>query len=151
TRFQTFDEGGLFRISVPANWQELPDNTVVTFAPNGGYGNYNGQSAFTHGLEVGVNRNESHNLQAATDELLNQLSQSNPRLGGRRSYNSISIDGRRGLHTILNNVSDVTGRAEQIELFTTQMNDGSLFYAIGVAPADEFGLYRRVFNQAVQS
>jgi hypothetical protein len=48
-------------------------------------------------------------------------------------------------------VSDVTGRPEQIELFTTQMNDGSLFYAIGVAPADEFGIYQRVFNDAVRS
>jgi hypothetical protein len=31
------------------------------------------------------------------------------------------------------------------------MNDGSLFYAIGVAPADEFGIYQRVFNDAVRS
>ena len=31
------------------------------------------------------------------------------------------------------------------------MNDGSLFYAIGVAPSDEFGTYQRVFNQAVRS
>jgi hypothetical protein len=151
TRIQTFDEGGLFRISVPANWQELPDNTVVTFAPSGGYGNYNGQSVFTHGLEVGINRNESHNLQAATDELLNQLSQTNPQLRGRSSYNSISIAGRRGLHTVLNNVSDVTGRPEQIELFTTQMNDGSLFYVIGVAPSNEFGTYQRAFSEAVRS
>jgi beta-barrel assembly-enhancing protease len=151
TRFQTYDEGGLFRISVPANWQELPDNTVVTFAPNGGYGNYRGQSAFTHGLEVGVNRNESHDLRAATDELINELSQSNPRLQGRPVYNSVSIDGRRGLHTVLSNVSDVTGGAEQIELFTTQLNDGGLFYAIGVAPANEFGIYQRAFAQAVRS
>ena len=150
-RFQTYDEGGLFRISVPANWQELPDNTVVTFAPDGGYGNYQGQSVFTHGLEIGVDRNETHDLRAATDELINSLSQSNPRLRGRASYNSISVAGRNGLHTVLSNVSDATGRPEQIELFTTQLNDGSLFYAIGVAPSDEFGTYQRVFNQAVRS
>jgi hypothetical protein len=150
-RLQTFDEGGIFRIRVPANWQELPDNTVVTFAPAGGYGNYGGQSVFTHGLEIGLGRNESHNLRAATDELINSLGQSNPRLRGRSSYNRISIDGRSGLHTIMNNVSDVTGGPEQIEVFTTQLNDGSLFYAIGVSPADEFGIYQRVFSDAVRS
>jgi hypothetical protein len=150
-RFQTYDEGNLFRISVPANWQELPGNTVVTFAPNGGYGDYQGQSVFTHGMEVGVDRNESHDLQTATGELVNSLRQSNPRLRGRPSFNSTSIAGRHALHTVLSNVSDVTGRPEQIELFTTQMNDGSLFYAIGVAPADEFRIYQRAFNDAVRS
>jgi hypothetical protein len=150
-RFQNYDEGNLFSISVPANWRELPGNTVVTFAPNGGYGNYQGQSVFTHGMEVGVDRNESHDLQTATGELVNALGQTTPRLRGRTSYDSTSIAGRRALHTVLSNVSDVTGRPEQIELFTTQMNDGSLFYAIGVAPADEFGIYQRVFNDAVRS
>jgi hypothetical protein len=151
TRLQTFDERGMFRISVPANWQELPANTVVAFAPDGGYENYRGQHLFTHGLEVGATRNGSHDLQAATDELTDTLRQSNPGLRGRAVYDSISIDRRGGLHTVLNSVSDVTGRAERIEIFTTQMKDGSLFYAIGVAPADEFDIYQRAFNDAVQS
>ena len=58
------------RISVPSNWRQLQDNNSVTFAPDGAYGQYNGQSIFTHGVELGVARNESHNLQDATDELL---------------------------------------------------------------------------------
>src|SRR5207237_1236177 len=29
-QMRTFDEGGVFRIAVPANWQELPGNTTVT-------------------------------------------------------------------------------------------------------------------------
>ncbi|HEV3217644.1 MAG TPA: M48 family metallopeptidase [Vicinamibacterales bacterium] len=151
TRVQTFDESGFFRIDVPANWQELRDTTVVTFAPNGGYGNYNGQNMFTHGLEVGLVSNDSHNLQTGTDGLIAMLGQNNPHLRGRGTYDSISIDGRPGLRTVLNNVSDVTRRAEQIELFTTQMNDGSLFYVIGVAPSVEFTTYQRAFDDAVRS
>jgi hypothetical protein len=150
-QFRTFDEGNLFRIAVPANWQELPGNTTVTFAPQGGYGDYQGQNVFTHGIEVGTDRNESHDLRTATDELINSLSQSNPQLRGRSTYNAVTIAGRRGLHTVLNNVSDVTRQPEQIELFTTQLNDGSLFYVIGVAPANEFATYQRVFNQIVRS
>jgi hypothetical protein len=150
-QFQTYDEGNLFRIAVPANWQELPNNTTVTFAPQGGYGNYQGQSVFTHGVEVGTARNESHDLRTATDELISSLGQGNPQLRGRSNYGSVSIAGRRGLHTVLNNVSDVTRQPEQIELFTTQLSDGSLFYLIGVSPVDEFGTYQRVFNQVVRS
>jgi hypothetical protein len=150
-QFRTFEEGNLFRISVPANWQELPGNTTVTFAPRGGYGDYQGQSVFTHGIEVGTDRNESHDLRTATDELVSSLSQSNPRLRGRANYSSVNIAGRRGLQTVLNNVSDVTRRPEQIALFTTQLNDGSLFYVVGVAPSDEFGTYQRVFDQVVRS
>ena len=150
-QFRTYEEGDLFRISVPANWQELPGNTTVTFAPQGAYGDYQGQSVFTHGIEVGTSRNESHDLRTATDELVNSLSQSNPQLRGRSTYNSISVAGRRGLHTVLTNVSDVTRQQEQIELFTTQLTDGSLFYVIGVAPTNEFCTYQRVFNQVVRS
>jgi Zn-dependent protease with chaperone function len=150
-QFRTYEEGNLFRISVPANWQELPSNTTVTFAPQGGYGDYQGQSVFTHGVEVGTNRNESHDLRTATDELVSALSQSNPQLRGRSGYNSISFAGRRGLHTVLNNVSDVTRQQEQIELFTTQLSDGTLFYVIGVAPTNEFSAYQRVFAQVVRS
>jgi Zn-dependent protease with chaperone function len=150
-QMSTYDEGNLFRISVPANWQELPSNTTVTFAPQGGYGDFQGQSVFTHGVEVGTSRNESHDLRTATDELVSSLSQSNPQLQGRSSYNSITIAGRRGLHTVLNNVSDVTRQPEQIELFTAQLTDGTLFYLIGVAPANEFSTYQRVFNQVVRS
>jgi len=150
-QFRTYEEGNLFRISVPANWQELPSNTTVTFAPQGGYGDYQGQSVFTHGMEVGTSRNESHDLRTATDELVSALSQSNPQLRGRSGYNSISFAGRRGLHTVLNNVSDVTRQQEQIELFTTQLSDGTLFYVIGVAPTNEFSAYQRVFAQVVRS
>jgi len=50
----------------------------VTFAPEGGYGEANGRTVFTHGVEVGSARNETHNLRTATDELLASLAQSNP-------------------------------------------------------------------------
>jgi Peptidase family M48 len=150
-RVQSYDEGGFFRIRVPANWRELPGNTTVTFAPDGGHGDVQGQSAFTHGVEVGLQRNESHNLRTATDELVSGLRRANPQLRGSSTYDSTSIDGRRGLHTVLANVSEVTRRNEQIELFTTQMSDGSLFYLLGVAPADEFSSYQPVFGQVVRS
>ncbi len=52
---------------------------------------------------------------------------------------------------MLTNVSDVTGQEERIALYTTQLNDGSLFYVVGVAPARDFPSYQPVFNQSVRS
>ena len=150
-RYQTYEEGNLFRVSVPSNWRELPASTAVTFAPEGAYGNHQGQSVFTHGLQIGVDRHESHNLRTATDELIQGLAQSNPQLRQSGGYSNVTFAGRRGLTTVLSNVSDVTGEQERIALYTAQLNDGSLFYVVGVAPAREFSTYQPVFNQSVRS
>jgi hypothetical protein len=52
--FQTYTEGNVFRISVPSNWRERPGGGAVTFAPDGAYGDANGQSVFTHGVRSRV-------------------------------------------------------------------------------------------------
>ena len=150
-RLQTYEEGNLFRVAVPSNWRELPSNTSVTFAPEGAYGNHQGRSVFTHGLQIGVEPNESHNLRTATTELIQGLAQSNPRLRQAGNFSSVTFAGRRGLATMLTNVSDVTGEQEQIALYTAQLADGSLFYVVGVAPAREFSTYQQVFNRSVRS
>ena len=69
----------------------------MTFAPDGAYGTANQQSVFTHGVEVGLARNETHDLQTATDELLQSLAQSNPRLRQSSGYNRVSIGDRAGV------------------------------------------------------
>src|SRR6185436_19278660 len=105
SRSTTYNEGNLFRVSVPSNWQELSSNNSVTFAPQGAYGAVNGSSVFTHGVEIGVSRNESHDLQTATTELLQGLRQSNPRLSSPGTYERATVAGRQALHTVLSNVS----------------------------------------------
>lgn len=151
SRYQTYNEGDLFRISVPANWRELGSNNTVTFAPDGAYGTISGQSVFTHGVQVGVARNESHDLNTATNELIDALRQGNPRLSRPGNYERGSIGGRQGLHTVLSNVSEATGGQEVIDLYTTRLSDGSLFYAVGVAPRDEYNTYDDVFRRVVGS
>ena len=111
----------------------------------------NGQSVFTHGVEIGVSRNETHDLQTATDELISSLSGGNPDLRRAANYSRISIGGRRGLRTTLTNRSEVSGQPETIEMSTTQLRDGSLFYVIGVAPTGEFRDYANVLNRVVGS
>ena len=150
-RYETFDGGNLFRVAVPSNWQELQGNNSVTFAPEGGYGEYRGQSVFTHGLQVGMESSNARDLRTATTQLMQGLAQSNPSLRQAGGFSNINVAGRPGLATVLTNVSDVTRQEERIALYTTRLNDGSLFFVVGVAPAREFNAYRQIFNRSVQS
>ncbi len=151
SRYSSYTEGNLFRISVPSNWRELPANNSVTFAPEGGYGAVNQQSVFTHGVEAGVVRNDTRDLQSASEELVQDLSQSNPRMRRDDGWDRGTIGNRRGLRTILTNQNEVTGREERIALYTTSLDDGTLFYLLGVAPANEYGNYDDVFDRVAGS
>jgi hypothetical protein len=145
SRYQTYREGNLFQIAVPSNWRELPSNNTVTFAPDGAYA----EGVFTHGIQVGVARNESHDLEEATDELLQSLAQGN-RLSRPGGYDRVSIGGRRGLRTVVTN-TNADGTREGIQVFTAQLQNGNLFYALGVAPQNTFDSYRDVFDRVAES
>jgi len=149
--YTAYTEGDFFRVSVPSNWRELRAKNAVTFAPDGAYGNVNGQGAFTHGMEIGLVGSETPNVRTATDDLIGSLARSNPSLSRPSRYDMVSIAGRQGLHTILSNVSDATGQQERIEVFTTLVGDGGLFYALGVAPRDRFSSYQVTFRRVVGS
>jgi hypothetical protein len=145
TRFKTYSEGNLFEISVPSNWREWSSSNTVTFAPDNGYG----EGVFTHGIELGLARNESHDLQGATDELVQSLARQNPDLGRPAGYDRTTIDGLPGLKTTMSNTSD--GHRERIAVFSTLLRNGNLFYAVAVAPEDQYGSYRGVFDRVVAS
>ena len=151
SRFSSYTEGNLFRVSVPTNWREIGGNNDVTFAPEGAYGDVNGQNVFTHGAQIGLARNETHDLATATDELIQSLGQGNPQL--RRASNGAraTLGGQEALRTSLSNVSEVTGSEERIDLYTSLMRDGTLFYVIGVAPEADYGDYSSVFSKVVRS
>lgn len=151
TRYTTYNEGDVFRIGVPSNWQEMASENSVTFAPAGGYGAANGQSVFTHGVQAGISRHETHSLEEATQELLAAFAQSNPRLARAGNPTRGTLGGRQALRTQLANVSDATGDRERIVLYTAQMKDGALFYMIGVAPEQEWGAYQSVINRVASS
>jgi len=151
SQLKTYTEGDLFRVSVPSNWRELPGSSAVTFAPDGAYGQSNGQSVFTHGVELGATRNETHDLRTATDELIASLSSGNPNLSRPSGYENVSVARRKGLRTTMSNRSEVTGQPETIQVFTTLMRDGSVFYVIGVAPRDSFRDYQNTFQRIVGS
>ena len=153
SRYERVTVGDFLRLQVPANWERISGQSSVTFAPEGGsYQTQRGGSGFTHGIQIGVIANESHNHQEATEELVESLSQSNPQI--RRQSNGYvreRIGGRTALSTTLRNVSDVTGNPETVTVSTVPLRDGSLLYMIAVAPQDEADTYGTVFRRIKQT
>jgi len=139
SRFQTVSifNGGV-QVSVPSNWRQVNEANAVWFAPEGGYGQMNGQAVFTHGTSFGLAQTNSRNLQRATEELINSFAQgSNNNLRVSGGQQRATMSGRTALFTTLSNVNEATGRPETVRLITTQLRDGQVFYMIAVAPQNE--------------
>jgi beta-barrel assembly-enhancing protease len=149
-RERTFRPGDFLRVTVPANWNQINSGEGgVTYAPEGGYQEANGRSAFTHGVQFGVAQGASGNLQRDTDQLLQNFARSNPNLRSRGSRRE-ALGGRTGLTTTLSNTSDVTGRPELVTVSTTQLRNGNMLFMIGVAPENEFDDYDTAFRRVRQ-
>ena len=92
-QYQTINGGGVFQADVPANWTALQSSSAIKVVPENGYGQLEGRTVFSHGVEFGVARASSRNLRAATDEWLGAVTQNNPELRPRerrRPYGSRS-------------------------------------------------------------
>ena len=152
TRYQNYSTlGGIVRVSVPSNWQQLAESSSVWFSPQGAYGQYQNQVVYTHGVNFGLGQTQSRNLTQATQEFLNGLTQGNSNLRQRGSLARTTVAGRTGLTTSLTNVNEATGQAEAITVITTQLRDGQLFYMLAVAPENELGSYQSAFRNVLRS
>jgi len=152
SRYRSYSEFGMVRLSVPDNWREISEQDSVWFAPQGAYGSSgNGQSVFTHGVNVGVMQTRSRNLQQATNEYVSQLQQGNNNLRSRGGYQRTDVDGRYGLLLTLDNINEATGRPEIINVVTSQLQNGQLFYMLAVSPSNEYSTYQNTFLTILRS
>jgi len=152
TQYRTYSEfGGAVRVSVPANWRQLPAGDSVWFAPEGGYGTYQGESIFTHGVSFGVSQVQSQNLQQATREFINGLAQSNPNLRQSGGLQRTTLSRRQAFTTTLTNLNRATGQNEIVTVITSRTQNGSLFYMIAVAPQNEYQTYQTAFRNILRS
>ena len=151
TRYRNYSEFGFLNVSVPDNWRELRGNNSVWFSPEGGYGQYNGQDVFTHGVNVGAFQSQSRDLRQATQELINSFTQGNGNMRLSSGYRGTTFGGRNGLTAQLTNINEATGQRENIVLVTTQLRSGELFYMIAVAPQSEARSFNTAFNNILRS
>ncbi|MEJ7617329.1 MAG: M48 family metallopeptidase [Pyrinomonadaceae bacterium] len=152
TRYRNYTGGNVFQLSVPENWREVGgESGSVTFAPEGGYGNVQNSFVFTHGVQVGVARVDSNNLQQATEQYIEELLQANPYLQQQRGYQRGNVSGRTALATTLSGRSNVTRQDEVVNIYTSLMDGGELFYMISVAPRQDYNLYQSTFSSVLRS
>ena len=152
SRYRGYSVLDVARVNVPENWREVSESgNSVWFVPNGGYGSANGQTVFTHGVNLGIAQTNSRNLQQATNDFINSLQQGNPNLRSRGGYQRTTIDGRQALSISLTNRNEGTGQNEIVNVITSQLRNGELFYLIAVAPNNDYNNYQSVFQNVLRS
>ena len=152
SRYRSYSALGLVRVSAPDNWQEISQQGSVWFAPQGAFGSTgNGQSVFTHGVNIGIAQTNSPNLQQATNDFLNTLQQGNGNLRSRSGYQRTYVNGRNGLSISLSNTNEATGRAEVVNVVTTLLRNGELLYIISVSPESDYYNYQNTFQNILRS
>jgi Zn-dependent protease with chaperone function len=150
SQYRTVSGGKIFQADVPSNWTTVASNSSIKVVPQNGYGPLNGEVVFSHGVEFGVVKAQSRDLQEATNAWLNAVSQSNPQLKASGPQQQMRISQRSAIGTPLVNPSPLGGQ-EHIGLYTTFLADGSLFYYITIAPENDAQAYQEAFRRIGQS
>ena len=141
---------GVFQASVPGNWKNLESGSTIKVVPENGYGEMKGETVFTHGVEFGVAKASSRDLKEATAAWLKAVAQANPELREAGDSQYVKMSGRTALNVPLTNPSPLGG-TEQIELHTTILSSGELFYFFSVVPEADARTYQPVFYRIAQS
>ena len=145
-QYKTAKGGELFQVSVPSNWRGVSENNSVKFVPQNGLGDYQGQSVFTHGVELGVARASSRTLSDATNTFVNAVLQGNPGMRVAGGQQQVRISQRAGIATPLVGRSALN-QTERVGLYTTLLSDGSLFYYLTVVPENDAPSYSAAFDR----
>ncbi len=146
-RTRSYSSGGWIQMTVPSNWQDFPNDSEVWFAPTGAYGD----QGITRGALIGLYKPQSSNLGEATEEYVSGILKANDYLRQRNGYTRTTISGRTAFATVLAGTSPVTGKTEIATVYTTQLNDGQLFYIVTVAPESESSAYNTAFRTTIRS
>jgi hypothetical protein len=150
TQYREITGGKVFAASVPSDWTPVSSQSSIKVVPQNGYGQLNGQTAFTHGVEFGLLKAPSRDLQEATKAWLQAIAQSNPELQLAGKQQQVRISQRSALGTPLVNPSPLGGR-ELIGVYTTFLADGTMFYFLTVVPEKDLGMFEEAFRRIGES
>jgi Zn-dependent protease with chaperone function len=150
SQYRNISGGKVFQASVPSNWTALPSNSSIKVVPENGYGQVSGQTVFTHGIEFGITKASSRDLQEATKMWLNAVAQSNPDLRLAGQQQPLKMSHRSAIMTPLVNPSPLGGK-EFIGVYTTFLADGNLFYYLTVVPEGDANAFQATFQKVGES
>lgn len=144
---KTYSGGNWLQMKVPSNWREFGNQSGVSFAPDGAYGD----DGITHGVMLGIHRGQNNNLSRDTQELVDGLLQANTYLRRQRNARSTRMGGRSALVTTLSGRSPIYGGTEIVTIYTTRLRNGETFYMATVTPQDQSASYNTTFRNVVNS
>jgi Zn-dependent protease with chaperone function len=150
SQYRNINGGKVFQASVPSNWTSLSSNSAIKVVPQNGYGQLNGQTVFSHGVEFGVIKASTRDLREATNAWLKAVAQSNPELRVAGEQQAIRISQRSALSTPLTNPSPLGGQ-ERIGLYTAFLADGTLFYYLTIVPEGDAAAFQQAFQKVAES
>ena len=174
TRMRTYRQrGDFFQIQYPENWRASEGGTAhgVTLFPDGGAVRAsNGQDVLVYGVVINhyepfggsvgnvfTDRRDpvtgrQGTLEQATNDLVDQLVQNNRHLSYvRNSIKRQTIDGANALSVVLGGISPVTRVEERITVFTRELPDGHVIYALFIAPAQNYSELSNTFQRMVST
>ncbi|HVR95667.1 MAG TPA: M48 family metallopeptidase [Thermoanaerobaculia bacterium] len=177
TTFRSFGQrSGFFKVDYPENWSvyEPASGYGATLAPEGGYVD-NGQeerdlvygviinhydpidrdtpaayrSGFINDSGTPVSRTT---LAEATNDLIAQILRSNPNLKVTpNSERSDKVSGAPALSLVMSGRSAVTEQEERVTLFTRELADDDVIYALFIAPGQDYGELSKTFDRMIAS
>ena len=148
--YRSISGGKVFQAGVPSNWTSLPTSNAIRVVPENGFGQMNGQTVFSHGIEFGIAQAGTRDLQEATNTWLKAVAQNNPDLKLAGEQQLVKMAQRTAIGTPLVNSSPLGGQA-RIALYTTFLTDGTLFYYLTIVPEKEAGTFQETFRRIGQS
>jgi hypothetical protein len=144
--YKAINGGKLFVADGPANWTSLTASNAIRVVPENGYGDVNGQTVFSHGVEFGIAQAGTRDLRQATMTWLKAVAQSNPDLRMTGEQQSVRLDQRSAIATPLVNTSQLGGQ-EMIGLYTTFLADGTLFYYLTIVKDTDAQAFQETFRR----
>ncbi len=151
TEFTQFRGNG-FAISHPSNWTEFAAQNSVTIAPKAGVA----QNFVAYGVIVStVQDTNASSLDQATQDLIQNLQQSNPGMRQNGSITGASTHGTQGRQVDLSSASPIqlngSSIPERDRVVLVPASSGNYLYMIFIAPERDFGVLEPTFEKMQES
>jgi hypothetical protein len=155
-QFRTLNHS-TYTVSYPDNWQVYGDeHSEVTIAPQAGIS----QNAVAYGVIISgfqpEDRGANNPFEDATQQLLEQLHQSNPDLRRAGNFESFNINGSNAKSLFMTGPSPLVDSNNKVVherdwLVATQRQDGTLLYMVFIAPQNDFKQLQPTFEKMVNT
>lgn len=141
-----------FAISYPANWTSAAGQNSLTIAPKSGIG----QNAIAYGVIISTAQDQNAgSVDQATQDLIQNLQQSNPGMKQSGSIRSRDMNGVSGREVDLTSNSPIEQNGSPLpeldRLVVRAASNGNYLYLIFIAPERDFAALQPTFQKMLDS